>query len=152
MGKYHVLSGKVMSADLQQTQDPATVQGAKVTITKDGSTVKFAEATVNPADIVASNGVVHVIDKVVLPPAVDGSTTTTTSKVSTQKRQVGGNVDMTVKSAMLEDNAAVSKLKDTVADDISKKANVPRESVKIDIQTQRRRLQTGSDEKVSVKI
>merc|ERR1712032_749247 len=74
--KYHVLSGKVMSADLQPTQNPATVQGAEVTITKDGSTVKFAEATVNLADIVASNGVVHVIDKVVLPPAVDGPTTT----------------------------------------------------------------------------
>jgi len=66
--KYHVLSGKVMSTDLQATQSPATVQGATVTVTKTGSTVKVAEATVNPADLVASNGVVHVIDKVLLPP------------------------------------------------------------------------------------
>merc|ERR1712222_301188 len=148
--KYHVLSGKVMSADLQQTQDPATVQGAKVTITKDGSTVKFAEATVNPADIVASNGVVHVIDKVVLPPAVDGSTTTTTSKVSTKNKQVGGSLQMTVNSAMLNDNAAVAKLKNTVAEVISTKANVAPESVNVEIPS--RRLQSGSGGTVSVKL
>merc|ERR1712032_1292133 len=86
--KYHVLSGKVMSADLQPTQNPATVQGAKVTITKDGSTVKFAEATVKMT-VVASNGVVHVIDKVVLPP----STTTTTSKVSTSE-EIDSSISM----------------------------------------------------------
>jgi len=147
--KYHVLSGKVMSADLQQTQDPATVQGAKVTITKDGSTVKFAEATVNPADIVASNGVVHVIDKVILPPAVDGSTTTTTSKVSTKKKQVGGNLQMTVNSAMLNDNAAVTKLKNTVAEVISTKANVPLETVTVVIEAMMAKytidVPTGSD-------
>merc|ERR1712222_299353 len=148
--KYHVLSGKVMSADLQQTQDPATVQGAKVTITKDGSTVKFAEATVNPADIVASNGVVRVIDKVVLPPAVDGSTTTTTSKVSTKNKQVGGSLQMTVNSAMLNDNAAVAKLKNTVAEVISTKANVAPESVNVEIPS--RRLQSGSGGTVSVKL
>jgi len=148
--KYHVLSGKVMSADLQPTQNPATVQGAKVTITKDGSTVKFAEATVNPADIVASNGVVHVIDKVVLPPAVDGSTTTTTSKVSTKNKQVGGSLQMTVNSAMLNDNAAVAKLKNTVAEVISTKANVAPESVNVEIPS--RRLQSGSGGTVSVKL
>merc|ERR1712222_253549 len=152
--KYHVLSGKVMSADLQQTQDPATVQGAKVTITKLPTvakvTVKFAEATVNPADIVASNGVVHVIDKVVLPPAVDGSTTTTTSKVSTKNKQVGGSLQMTVNSAMLNDNAAVTKLKNTVAEVISTKANVAPESVNVEIPS--RRLQSGSGGTVSVKL
>jgi len=67
--KYHVLSGKVLSTDLEATQSPATVQGEKVTITKDGSVVKFKDASVSAADIVAGNGVIHVIDKVVLPPA-----------------------------------------------------------------------------------
>jgi len=67
--KYHVLSGKVMSTDLKATQSPATVQGATVTITKSGAGVKVADATVNPGDLVASNGVIHVIDKVLLPPA-----------------------------------------------------------------------------------
>jgi len=70
--KYHVLNGKIMSKDLKATQSPGTVQGAEVTITKDGSIVKFANATVNPADIVASNGIIHVIDKVVLPPGPVG--------------------------------------------------------------------------------
>jgi len=69
--KYHVLNGKIMSKDLKAIQSPGTVQGTEVTITKDGSTVNFAGATVNPADIVASNGVIHVIDKVVLPPVGD---------------------------------------------------------------------------------
>jgi transforming growth factor-beta-induced protein len=71
--KYHVLSGKVLSTDLEATQSPATVQGAEVTITKDGSEVKFADASVSTADIVAGNGVIHVIDKVVLPPAGDST-------------------------------------------------------------------------------
>merc|ERR1712222_122662 len=70
--KYHVLNGKIMSKDLKAIQSPGTVQGAEVTITKDGSIVKFANATVNPADIVASNGIIHVIDKVVLPPGPIG--------------------------------------------------------------------------------
>jgi len=67
--KYHVLPVKVMSTDLQATQSPATVQGATVTITK-GDKVKFADAEVTAADLTASNGVVHVIDKVVLPPTI----------------------------------------------------------------------------------
>jgi len=67
--KYHVLSGKIMSSDLKASQSPATVQGATVTITKSDQGVKYADATVTAADVVAANGVVHVIDMVVLPPA-----------------------------------------------------------------------------------
>merc|ERR1712050_346101 len=67
--KYHVLSGKTMAAALAATQDVDTLQGQKVTITSDGTTVKFADATVTTADVETSNGVIHVIDKVVLPPA-----------------------------------------------------------------------------------
>jgi len=72
--KYHVISGKTMAADLSASQAVATLQGQKVTITKDGSKVMFADATVTAADVKTSNGVIHVIDKVVLPPA---DTTTT---------------------------------------------------------------------------
>jgi transforming growth factor-beta-induced protein len=68
--KYHVLSGKTESSALSASQSVPTVQGASVTITKDGSIVKYADATVTTADVVASNGVVHVIDKVVLPPTI----------------------------------------------------------------------------------
>jgi len=67
--KYHVLPGKTMAATLAETQDVDTLQGQKVTITSDGATVKFADATVTMADVETSNGVIHVIDTVVLPPA-----------------------------------------------------------------------------------
>merc|ERR1711870_185591 len=67
--KYHVLSGETKAADLTASQDVDTLQGKKVTITNDGTTVKFADATVVTADVETSNGVIHVIDTVVLPPA-----------------------------------------------------------------------------------
>ncbi|MDJ0684833.1 MAG: fasciclin domain-containing protein [Alphaproteobacteria bacterium] len=64
---YHVLPGKVMSGDIAgQTLSPATVQGSTVDIdATDG--VKVDNATVIAADIETSNGVIHVIDAVILP-------------------------------------------------------------------------------------
>ncbi len=66
---YHVLPGKVMAADVAGAQvTPATVQGA--TLAVDGRAgVKVNTATVIAADIAASNGVIHGIDTVLLPPA-----------------------------------------------------------------------------------
>jgi uncharacterized surface protein with fasciclin (FAS1) repeats len=68
---YHVASGKVMSSDLTDGQVITTVNGAplKVTIKSDG-TVMIGDATVTTADIETSNGVIHVIDKVLVPPAM----------------------------------------------------------------------------------
>jgi len=67
--KYHVLSGSsVMSADLAAAQDVTTLEGSTLTVTKDGSTVMAGSATVSTADISCSNGVIHVIDAVLLPP------------------------------------------------------------------------------------
>ena len=66
---YHVVSGKVMSTDLKGTVKPATLQGATLTIVAGGSGVTVNGAKVTKADIGASNGVIHVIDTVVLPPA-----------------------------------------------------------------------------------
>lgn len=65
---YHVVSGKVMASDVAGAQTmAATVQGQELTI--DGSDgVKINGATVTSADVEASNGVIHVIDKVLLPP------------------------------------------------------------------------------------
>lgn len=65
---YHVVSGKVMSTDLKNGQQAATVQGEKVKVSISGKTVKINDAKVIAADVKASNGVVHVIDKVILPP------------------------------------------------------------------------------------
>ncbi len=63
---YHVVPGKVMSTDLQDDMEAPTVQGSTVTIDLDNG-VMVEEANVTQADIAASNGVIHVIDKVILP-------------------------------------------------------------------------------------
>ena len=64
---YHVVPGKVMSGDLSDGMTAATVNGADVTIGV-GDSVTVNDATVTTADIEASNGVIHVIDAVILPP------------------------------------------------------------------------------------
>jgi uncharacterized surface protein with fasciclin (FAS1) repeats len=72
---YHVVSGQVMAADVTDG-DVATVEGQNVTIsTADGVTINGAKVT--QTDIVGSNGVIHVIDAVILPPDVDVSALTT---------------------------------------------------------------------------
>lgn len=65
---YHVLPGKVMAADVK-TANVKTVSGADVGVARAGSFVTFDEALVTTADVAASNGVVHLIDKVIIPPA-----------------------------------------------------------------------------------
>ena len=66
---YHVVSGMVMAADVADG-DVATVEGQNVTLsTMDGVTVNGAK--VIAADVMASNGVIHAIDAVILPPGVD---------------------------------------------------------------------------------
>jgi uncharacterized surface protein with fasciclin (FAS1) repeats len=63
---YHVVPGKVMSGDLSDGMMATTVQGTDVTIgTEDGVTVNGANVV--EADIEASNGVIHVIDAVIMP-------------------------------------------------------------------------------------
>ncbi|MCB5199452.1 fasciclin domain-containing protein [Loktanella sp. TSTF-M6] len=64
---YHVVPGAVMSTDLSDGMNATTVNGADVTITV-GDSVMVNDATVTTADIEASNGVIHVIDTVILPP------------------------------------------------------------------------------------
>lgn len=64
---YHVVPGKVMSTDLSEGLKAATAQGAEVTITLEGG-AKVNGANITTADIEATNGVIHVIDAVILPP------------------------------------------------------------------------------------
>jgi uncharacterized surface protein with fasciclin (FAS1) repeats len=65
---YHVLPGAVKAADVKNGA-VKTVNGANVGLARSGTFVTFDEALVTQADVPATNGVVHVIDKVILPPA-----------------------------------------------------------------------------------
>ena len=65
---YHVVPGKVMAGDLKgKRTDAPTVQGSRVAIDARGNAVKVDDAVVTMADVGASNGVIHVIDAVILP-------------------------------------------------------------------------------------
>ncbi len=65
---YHVVPGKVLSADIAGKKlSPKTVNGEALDIDATGSSVKVNDATVIKADVLADNGVIHVIDKVLLP-------------------------------------------------------------------------------------
>jgi transforming growth factor-beta-induced protein len=67
---YHVVPGKVTAADVVKLNKAKTVQGEEITIKVDGNTVMVNDAKVTQTDIAASNGVIHVIDTVILPPTV----------------------------------------------------------------------------------
>ncbi len=65
---YHVVSGKVLAADVKPGK-VKTVQGSEATIMTMGKGVMIDKANVVKTDVLASNGVIHVIDAVILPPA-----------------------------------------------------------------------------------
>ncbi|MCS6777726.1 MAG: fasciclin domain-containing protein [Chloroherpetonaceae bacterium] len=67
---YHVVSGKVMSSDVK-TGDVATVQGEKIKLKAGKGGVTVNRAKVIKADIEADNGVIHVIDTVIIPPSLN---------------------------------------------------------------------------------
>ncbi|MFT4668311.1 MAG: hypothetical protein ACI8YQ_001378 [Polaribacter sp.] len=67
---YHVLGAEVLSTDLSNGQMAATLQGEDITVTINGTDVFINDAQVTVVNIEASNGVVHVIDAVLLPPSV----------------------------------------------------------------------------------
>jgi len=72
---YHVASGKYTGADLLEKQTVTTVQGEMVTIELvHGNVVLNGSVTVTTADIMASNGIVHVIDGVLIPPSMQPKT------------------------------------------------------------------------------
>jgi len=66
---YHVVSGEVRAEQVVTMDSAETVQGASLPIATEGETVRVGEATVVQADVDASNGVIHVIDQVLLPPS-----------------------------------------------------------------------------------
>ena len=66
---YHVVKGKVMAAQAAQLDSAETVEGQPISIRSQGGDVLINNAKVTKTDIVARNGVIHVIDTVLMPPA-----------------------------------------------------------------------------------
>lgn len=64
---YHVVPGRVMAEDVVELESAKTAQGQEITIRVEDETVMVDGARIIKADIVASNGVIHVIDSVILP-------------------------------------------------------------------------------------
>jgi uncharacterized surface protein with fasciclin (FAS1) repeats len=65
---YHVVPGKLEAADIVKLDEAKTVNGKTIDIKVEGDTAMVNDAKVTKADIEASNGVIHVIDAVILPP------------------------------------------------------------------------------------
>ncbi|MDO6762560.1 fasciclin domain-containing protein [Agarivorans sp. 1_MG-2023] len=64
---YHVVAGKVMAADVVNIDSATTVQGGMLAVSTSGEMVMINDAKVVAADVKASNGVIHVIDTVLMP-------------------------------------------------------------------------------------
>jgi uncharacterized surface protein with fasciclin (FAS1) repeats len=64
---YHVVSGKVMAADVVKMKFAKTVEGSSARISAKGGTVMIDNAKVVKTDIICDNGVIHVIDTVIMP-------------------------------------------------------------------------------------
>ena len=64
---YHVVPGKVKAADVVKLRNAKTVNGAEISIAANDAGVRVDDANVVKTDIIASNGVIHVIDAVILP-------------------------------------------------------------------------------------
>jgi uncharacterized surface protein with fasciclin (FAS1) repeats len=64
---YHVVSGKVMAADVVKLKSAKTVEGSDVKIDASNGSVKVNDSTVSTADVATDNGVIHIIDTVLIP-------------------------------------------------------------------------------------
>ena len=64
---YHVVPGKVLAGDVVKLSKAKTVQGSEVKVSVDGGKVKIDDAEVIKTDILCKNGVIHIIDSVILP-------------------------------------------------------------------------------------
>jgi uncharacterized surface protein with fasciclin (FAS1) repeats len=64
---YHVVAGKVTASDVVKLQSAKAVSGDTITVKLEDGVVHVDNATVTSADVLASNGVIHVIDSVILP-------------------------------------------------------------------------------------
>jgi transforming growth factor-beta-induced protein len=98
---YHVVSGRVAAADVVKVTSAPTLNGLPVMVKVSGNEVKINDSTVQITDIAASNGLIHVVDTVILPPGndiVDVAVANGAFKTLVAAVQAAGLVD-TLKSA-----------------------------------------------------
>jgi uncharacterized surface protein with fasciclin (FAS1) repeats len=69
--EYHVVSGKILASEVVKLSTASTVEGGELQISSSDGRVKVGEAEVVTADVEADNGVIHVIDSVLLPKSVN---------------------------------------------------------------------------------
>ena len=67
---YHVADGRYTASDLEGLSRLTTLQGNDLQVTVDGSSVRVDEAMVTQSDIGADNGIIHVLDQVILPESI----------------------------------------------------------------------------------
>ena len=72
--RYHVLSGKVLSSDLSVGLEAETLQGSNIEVTSLTPPTINGDSVIGPADVLATNGVIHVIDTVLMPGSDDEPT------------------------------------------------------------------------------
>jgi len=72
--RYHVLSGKVLSSDLEVGMEPKTLEGSTIEVTSLTPPTINGDSVIGPADVLATNGVIHVIDTVLMPGSDDEPT------------------------------------------------------------------------------
>jgi len=68
---YHVLTGRVFSTDVVGLSSATALNGDDIAITVDGSTVMLNSATVTATDVQGTNGIIHIVDQVLLPPGLE---------------------------------------------------------------------------------
>jgi uncharacterized surface protein with fasciclin (FAS1) repeats len=66
--KYHVCSGRMRSSQIDDDSQTDTLSGQQAKFEREGNTIRYAGAKIVNPDIECSNGVIHVIDRVVMPP------------------------------------------------------------------------------------
>jgi len=107
--EYHVVSGEVAAGDLKNGEHVKTLEGQDVNITIAGSTVSIDKAKVTQANVYAGNGIVHVINAVMLPPGFPVPTPPTPPTPSTCKATILDNQDCD------KDNNIAAKAKESQA-------------------------------------
>lgn len=102
--RYHVVQGRVTSAQVARLSGANTLAGERVSIMASGGSVMVGDANVTRADVAACNGVIHVIDAVLLPP--DAAAGATTDTASTQDTAAGSATATTSGAASSEEASA----------------------------------------------